>query len=140
MLSKLFLERSTAECVRENYVGRHLDPFASSLVQSGYALSTVHAYLAAVQHFGWWIDSRRVPVDDIDERTIDAFKRHLLRCRCIGPYKNKRASTSPESVGAVRRFLEHLRRVGIAQARRDAPLPPVVADFESWMRTQRGTA
>jgi site-specific recombinase XerD len=139
MLSKLFLERSTVERMRANFVGRHLDPFAGGLVQSGYALATVRVYLGAVQHFGWWLDSRRVRIDDIDERTIDAFKRHLVRCRCVGPYRNKRASTRSESVGAVRRFLEHLRRVGIARARRDVPLPAVVADFESWMRSQRGT-
>jgi integrase/recombinase XerD len=139
VLSGLYLQSSTVARIRGSPLAVHLNPFVEHLLGAGYARSTVRTYLSSVQHFGAWMSARTIDVGDVDACTVADFARHLRRCRCIGPYHRKQAGSCETVLTAVRHFLKHLRRVGVARPASLWPKSPAILEFVEWMRKRRGT-
>ena len=125
--------------LRDGSAGFLFDGFAYTLSEAGYATITARRYLRAAEHLVHWSDRNRRPVQDVDEKSLAQFGRHLNRCRCPHQGHADRASL----IQGTRLFLKYVRDTGISTA-----LPvtlSVVADstllsrFCEWMRLQRGT-
>jgi site-specific recombinase XerD len=113
--------------------------FARTLSEAGYATITARRYLRAAEHFIYWSDRNRRPVQDADEKSLVQFGHHLNRCRC--PHQGH-ADHASLTQGA-RLFLKYLRDAGISTAvpvtLSAAPHAGLLSRFCGWMRLQRGT-
>jgi integrase/recombinase XerD len=139
VLSGLYLQSSTVARIRRSPLAVQLDPFVEYLLGAGYARSTVRTYLSSVQHFAAWTSAQAIDLGEVDGCTVADFARHLRRCRCIGPYHRKRAGSCETVLTAVRHFLKHLRRVGVARPASLWPKSQAILEFVDWMRKRRGT-
>jgi integrase/recombinase XerD len=140
MLDALFVLPATVRRLRGGAAGAHLDAFAEELCTQGYQPGTIRLYLTAVEHLGRWLRTRGRRGDLADAATVAAFVAHLTHCRCREPYRGKRYFRGGTIAGGVRRFAEFLRRQGVAAPLAPPPHPPIVVEFEQWMRQNRGTA
>jgi len=79
-------------------------------------------------------------LSDINEGTLEAFGRHLLRCRCY--QLHDRRKTGYHARFAAKRFLRYLIELGICAdnpaAKSGVAEPALVTDFRHWFRTHRG--
>ena len=91
----------------------HVRGFSAELSSLGHARGTVIQYCAGARHFAEWLQRRGIPLDTVDERTIQAFSRH--RCDCLGA--RERRPLQFQYVNRVRRFVDFLKKKGMA------PLP-----------------
>ena len=114
-----------------------VEEFATSLLNLGHSRLTVSGYEASARHFGHWLQSSKIAVDEIDEGVVGRFARH--RCRCPGGRRTARLST--KYVNRVRRFVDFLVECGLV-----APLKEEVKcahddqilAFQTWLRRHRG--
>jgi integrase/recombinase XerD len=139
MLETIFKRPATAERLRNEAVGEHLDGFVGYLTKAGFAPLSIRQYLGGPIHFGRWarrggLDFARLRQDDLDR-----FRLHLRRCRCRRRYHGRACGRSDIAMVAVAWFVKYLRHLGIAQAAPALVLPPIVREFEAWMRGHRGS-
>lgn len=125
--------------LRDSSAGFLFDGFANTLSEAGYATITARRYLRAAEHFIYWSDRNRRPVQDVDEKFLGQFVHHLDRCRCPHQGHADRASLTQ----GTRLFLKYLRDRGIStrlpvtsSAAGDSTL---LSRYCEWMRLQRGT-
>jgi integrase/recombinase XerD len=125
--------------LRDSSAGFLFDGFANTLSEAGYATITARRYLRAAEHFIYWSDRNRRPVQDVDEKFLGQFVHHLDRCRCPHQGHADRASLTQ----GTRLFLKYLRDRGISTT---LPVTPSAAGdstllsrYCEWMRLQRGT-
>ncbi len=136
MSESLFKEPVAVERLGRDPLGAHLDSFARSLVDLGYASSTVRTYLWCLADFSGWIERSDVAVGDLDDRIAELFVDELQRQGRL------RRSHRP----ALRRLVEHLREQGIVRApiseRTSEPSPAarLVSQYEEYLRAERGLA
>lgn len=139
-LAALFL-RETCDRLREEAIGAHLDDFVEELRAAGYCSLTIRLLIGPVVHLGAWLARRSVPMKAVSNEVLDAFDRHLARCRCRRRSRVRRCGRSPIVSVAARHFLEYLRRRGLAApAPRAKRVPKLVEEFDLWMRQHRGSA
>jgi len=116
----------------------YLDSFAEELGLVGYAREHIRNRLRAAAHFCIWAEGRKIAASDFNEAVIEQFRRHLPRCRCPGPDRGK----SGPVIRFVLRFVDHLRRIGVAPtptvAAKGAPLPALLQNFLVWMQQHCG--
>lgn len=63
-----------------------LDTFVGDLHRRGHSRNSIHFYVQAVEHFGRWLQRRRIAINAIQEGHVRQFLyRHLPRCRCPIP-------------------------------------------------------
>jgi len=96
--------------LRTSPAGSSFNGFARTLSEAGYATITARRYLRAAEHFIYWSDRNRRPVQDADEKSLVQFGHHLNRCRC--PHQGH-ADHASLTQGA-RLFLKYLRDAGIS--------------------------
>lgn len=139
-LAAFFLPE-TCDRLRDEAIGVHLDGFVEELRSAGYCSLTLRLLIGPVVHLGVWLARRSVPMNAVSDEVLDAFDRHLTRCRCRRRSRVRRCGRSPIVSVAARHFLEHLRRRGLAApAPRAKRLPKLVEEFDLWMRQHRGSA
>jgi len=86
MLKQLFIRAGSHRRRAANQFNIIFEPFARELLARGYARNTIHHYFDAVEHFGTWLQCRRVTLRKIRPVHVREFLgRHLLRCRCPRP-------------------------------------------------------
>lgn len=115
----------------------YLDSFAQELDAVGFAREHVRNQLRGAAHLCVWAERQRVHVEDIGEEFVTRFHRHLHQCRCPGPKRGRSAAV----VQWARRFIEHLRRIGVLPAvipDHEVSRPVLLQDFLAWMRQHRG--
>jgi Phage integrase, N-terminal SAM-like domain len=62
------------------------DTFVSDLHRRGHSRNSIQFYVQAAEHFGRWLQRRRVAVSAIQEGHVNQFlSRHLPHCRCPMP-------------------------------------------------------
>src|SRR3989475_462976 len=96
--------------LRDGSAGFLFDGFAYTLSEAGYATITARRYLRAAEHLVQWSDRNRRPVQDVDEKSLAQFGRHLNRCRCPHQGHADRASLTQ----GTRLFLKYVRDTGIS--------------------------
>jgi len=116
----------------------YLEAFARELLESDYTALSTRDFLRSAAHFGRWIDTLRIGPDRLTDQTVARFARH--RCTCPGAARHGHPPAR-RSVVRVERFVEHLRRRGIAAAGAAPPareVPSVLRGFGAWLMRHRG--
>ncbi len=122
--------------LRQCPVGEHLDCFAGWLHATGYKRRPAQLTLRGAAHLGFWASEHDVPIERFDEEVLDAFLRHLPTCVCAHAFQGR----NDYHASAARRFIEHLRTVGVVPSIIIEPEPAaeLVELFSNWMRQHRG--
>lgn len=137
--------------LRTQPLGEYLDEFVKERFAAGYCSLTIERSIGPALHLGVWLRRRGLTLRMVDGRLLARFRRHLRRCRCR---RQTTISPGPRSLGRGRRcaskrtvvmvevlhFVEHLRRRGLVPPVPLPRSPPLVAEFELWMRQHRGSA
>lgn len=137
MLNVYFPSLDTRQQLCSGLVGPHLDGFAHSLHQAGYAPGTARIYLRAATHLGLWMEQTELALTRCDKAAVEQFQQHLPTCRCPG----RSGSTHGNAVFGARRFLHYLRHVGVVPGNGTpaAPHEPLLLQtFRQWMEQHRG--
>jgi integrase family protein with SAM-like domain len=85
MLNTLFQRPHHLDRLRANPISAVLDSFAAYLLHCGHASSTVHQFLRAVEHYGYWlgIQYTAVTLEHITSASARQFlHEHLPICSC----------------------------------------------------------
>jgi site-specific recombinase XerD len=132
MLEK-FLERLGAyQLGQRNPLLVQVPPFADSLMESGYAATTIQAKLTLIGDFGQWLRRRGLAVKDLDERRIETF---ITDSRRNGLLRRGDRTT-------LRQLLDHLREHHVVQRVTPtcdvSPLAAILDRYEKHLRSERG--
>ena len=117
----------------------HVDAFVEKLRQGRYAANTNKRYVGCIAHFARWMSQCCLPVNLLDEGTVEQFLgNHLPRCACPAPVERAHGDLR----AACGHLLDVLREQGaIAQP---APAAGPIADelrrYDEHMRDVRGLA
>lgn len=139
MLEEYFSAPKTLARLRAGLSGPHIDSFADALEQDGYSPCSAVRYLRAAAHLGHFLQRNRGSLADIDASTLDAFRRHVPRCRC--PLSNGGKANHHVFFGA-KRFHAYLFQTGVCQ-RDPTPKvriiePELIISFRDWFQKHRG--
>jgi site-specific recombinase XerD len=132
MLEK-FLERLGADQRgQRNPLLVQVLPFADSLMESGYAATTIQSKLGLLIDLGEWLRRRGLAVKDLDERRIETF---ITDRRRNGLLRRGDRTT-------VRQLLDHLREHHVVQRVTPtcdvSPLAAILDRYEKHLRSERG--
>src|SRR5712692_3846645 len=100
MLTDSFEHLEIDQRLRDNPLVSHLAPFATSLVENGYAKSTVQSKLCLLTSFGHWLVRRRLSITDFDERLGERFIAD----------KRRKGRVHRGNRETLLQFLDHLRK------------------------------
>ena len=96
-----------------------LDTFVSDLHDRGHSRNTIHAYVQAVEHFGRWLQLRRIAVHAIQKDHARRFlSEHLPHCGCPIPA----ARTFKTCRAAIGRLMDTLQRHGFVSPPKPRPV------------------
>ena len=131
------LHRTPKAWLVNSALAPHLDAFAAHLRHGRYAATTTHGYIAGVAHFARWMTQRDLPVQLLDERTVEQFLgQHLPGCNCPAPVMRVHGDLR----AALGHLLNVLREQGsIAQS--PPPTGHIAAElrrYDDHMRKARG--
>jgi site-specific recombinase XerD len=142
MIERYYSAPKTIQRLRAGLSGPFIDGFADALQQQGYSPSMVIRSLHAASHFGWFVQRRGGVFSAINERTMEAFRRHLLNCHCYQIHN--RRNTGYHAYFGMKRFHRYLINLGICvenvAENSCATEPALVTDFRNWFQTHRGVA
>lgn len=140
MLQDFLDAPSTLELIRSSSIGAYLVGLAGRLNERGYALRTTRGHVHSAAHLGSFLQTRGHALGSLDEKTLDEFRQHLPRCRCL----QNGGGVGRSALDGARLFLEYLREVGVVKVAHDtegkAPLSPLVESFRHWLEQQCGYA
>jgi hypothetical protein len=135
MIERYFSAPKTTRRLRAGLSGPFIDGFAEALQQQGYSHSMAVCSLHAASHIGWFVQRRGGVLSDMNEATMEAFGRHLLRCRCY--QLHNRRKTGYHARFGVKRFHRYLIKLGICvdnpATNNPAAEPLLVAAFRDWL-------
>lgn len=115
--------------LQHNPLGSHLQTFATSLLECGYADGTIHSKLWLLGDLERWLRRTKLAVTHLDERLLQAFLEHKRRVR-RGELKT------------LQQFLDHLRKRALVPGRKvvrdKSPLANILNRYETYLRAERG--
>src|SRR5262245_51547961 len=117
MLDHFFLRPSVLDRIRANPLAAWLPSYVAHLDARGHPRSTVRRSVRAIEHFGTWLTSQRIALEDVTRGTIRSFlHEHLPACHCPTP--------APTHLREVSAALGHLLRVAGGPLQRPRPAAP----------------
>src|SRR4051812_4793570 len=117
MLDQFFPRSRVRARLRANILGAWIEAYVAYLDRRGHPPGTIQPYVHAVEHFGAWLTSEHLAIEDVSQATIDSFLRdHLPVCHCPTP--------APTRLYQVRAALSHLLRVPGGRPPRPQPALP----------------
>src|SRR6266498_2718429 len=115
---------------RDNPLAVHIRPFATQLIEDGYAKNTIQSKLWSLADFGEWLGSK-FTVSDVDEELIKRF---------VNGAKTERPARG--TVKTLTQLLADLRRREIVPQRRpvvdESALGKILNQYEEHLRSERG--
>ena len=134
MPNDTFERLETDRHLRDHPLVSHLTPFENSLVENGYANSTVKSKLCLLASFGHWLERRRLSITDFDEQCIARFI----------AYKRRNGRVHRGNRETLLQFLDHLRERDVISRPTptcdDSPLAAILTRYEKHLRSERGLA
>lgn len=113
-------------------IASHIDGFAKLLADEGYARPTVKSKCLLVADLSHWLERRRLPLAQLDERKLKQF------------YAHHRHSIRRGDVSTGDQLLEWLRGLGVIaalpQKKDQTGLGQLTRDYERFLSSQRGLA
>ena len=86
MKSIITLHATPNAWLTNSVLAPHLDAFIAYLQRGRYAAETTGGYLNGIAHFAYWMTQNNLPLQVLDERTVEQFlSDHLPRCDCPRP-------------------------------------------------------
>jgi len=129
-----FERLETDRHLRDNPLVSHFTPFETSLVENGYANSTVKSKLCLLATFGHWLERRRLSITDFDEQLVARFI----------AYKRRNGRVHRGNRETLLQFLDHLRKRDVISRPTppcdDSPLAAILTRYEKHLRSERGLA
>ena len=129
-----FERLETDRHLRDNPLIPHLAPFETSLVENGYAKSTVQSKLCLLASLGHWLERRRSSITDLDEQLVARFI----------AYRRRKGRVHRGNRETLLQFLDHLRKRDVISRPTptcdDSPLAAVLTRYEKHLRSERGLA
>lgn len=115
----------------------HRKSFLEGLAAQGYAAVTIQEYRTIAGRFCDAIEKRGLGIGDLDAATTERL-RHSVLSGVTGGHRSY-------AKFCVRRFIDHLVEAGAAspapaQAKKPTPLERLRAEYENYLRKQRGLA
>lgn len=139
MIQKLFLRPFVRRRMAASHLGIILEQFALDLQARGYAVSTLQSYVQVTEHFSRWLSEHRLPVREIDERTVDRFvDGHLCRCRCPIPAATTR-KICQAALSCLVRFLRE-RKLATMTPLQLSDHELLVEEYDRYLREVAGLA
>ena len=97
MKSIITLHATPNAWLTNSVLAPHLGAFIAYLQLGRYAAKTTRGYLGGIAHFAYWMTQNNLPVQVLDEHTVEQFLiDHLPRCDCPKPvmrtYRDLRAA------------------------------------------------
>jgi integrase/recombinase XerD len=139
MLSEYFEQPGRIRAIRNSPAGTQIEDFSEVLSERGYSTISARRHIRAAEHIVRWANCQGVSTEDLDERVLERFGRHLPRCHCP-----RFGSANPmEVLAGARFFLRYLQGVVTPAIRESKPAPEepeLLKSFGAWMREQRGTS
>jgi len=116
----------------------YIRDFTDGLVEAGYSILPARDYARAAGHLGRWLDVCNIELENLQAHHLESFAHHL--CGCPGTTRPGRAP-SRRYIKRVRRFVEHLRQLGIVAAVEsgvESHSSEHLIGFREWMLRHRG--
>jgi site-specific recombinase XerD len=134
MLEEFFERLATDKRSRGNPLVVQLSPFAASLKENGYAVTTMRSKLSLLVDFGQWLGRSGLAVTELDERVAETFFSE----------KRRKGRVHRGNRETVRQLLDHLRErnvvPGVKPTRDRSPLADILDRYEKHLRSERGVA
>lgn len=131
MLDVHFTRPSAAPRLRATLLGPWLDSFDDRLAGLGYSQGSRLSYVTLGADLGRWMADQEVPLEDLDESTIDV-------------YVDQRMAQRDRRRAASRHLLAHLRMEGLVPPRPvlldRSPVTPHCCRYAEYLRKERGAA
>jgi integrase/recombinase XerD len=117
MLDHIFRRPSVRDRIRANPLGKWVPDYIAHLIARGHPPHLIQEYVRSVEHFGCWLASEHLAIENLTRIAIRSFLRdHLPTCRCPGP--------APTTLRHVRAALNHLLRLPVGPTQRPRPTSP----------------
>ena len=138
MLEQYFKTQRALVHSRPGPAGPFLEGFAEVLAKEQFGARSVENFIRGAAHLGAWMASKGLAIHDLDDIQFQEFVRHLAECSCFTGVNCNRVKNRDARTG-VRRFLSHLRSIGVVSpSSTKADLPGPMVDFEHWLLLHRG--
>ena len=115
--------------LQRNPLGLHLQTFATSLLEYGYADETIDSKLWLLGDWDRWLRRTKLALTHLDEHLLEAFLKHKRRVRRGEPK-------------TLLQFLDHLRKRAVVPARKvvrdKSPWADILSRYETYLRVERG--
>lgn len=118
--------------LRDNPLVLHLWPFATSLIENGYADNTMQSKLWLLADFGEWLARSDFAVTSLDERLINTFIND----------RQREGRLHRGNLETLKQFLDHLRSRDVVPGPKpvcdESPLADILNRYEKHLRSERG--
>src|SRR5215469_1513470 len=116
---------------RDNPLALHIRPFATQLIDDGYAKNTIQSKLWSLTDFGKWLRRCRLTVTNIDEALISRFFKDMPR-----------EKPGRGDVKTLAQFLDDLRRRQIVPQPKPiidkSAMGKILRQYEEYLQSERG--
>lgn len=133
MSDDIFRPLETDKRWRDNPLAVHIRPFATRLIEDGYAKNTIQSKLWLLAEFGRWLRRSRFTVTNLDEQLIEKFVRN-----------KKREKRQRGKVKTLTQLLDDLRSRDVVCGRKpfvdESALGNILSRYEEHLRSERGLA
>jgi len=131
MINELFTS-STIERLRQGPLSEHLDAYAASVAEQGYALQSIRQQIVVIVDLSRWLKQKHIDIQDLDGIVVDRF----LRLR------RKQQRVRRGDPKALERLLAMLRQAGVVkqhqQPAANNPRARVIDEFRRYLSQERG--
>lgn len=116
---------------KDNPLAAHIRPFATELIENGYAAETIRSKLCLLADFGEWLRRRKLAATSVDESLIKKFSK---------PKSARRIRRG--DIATLTQFLEGLRTRRVAPSLKPiadkSALTKILSQYEEHLRSERG--
>lgn len=109
MLNQLFSNPDVLKKFTASSLGSLIQSYATTLQTNKFSPSTMQHRIRAAAHFGYWLDTQYIEINNIDACTLEKFMNHLSTCNCPQSRPGEHFHTA---IGA-RAFLTYLSKKGV---------------------------
>jgi site-specific recombinase XerD len=136
MLNQLFPNPEVQKRLTASSSGQLIQNYADYLQNDGYKESTMLHLIRAAAHFGYWIDTQGLTLQDVDDHVLEQFSNHLPTCCC----PSSRPGQHDHTIVGAKQFLKYLSGKGVSKPLPKAPSlhQPLLDKFFQWMQLHRG--
>jgi site-specific recombinase XerD len=131
VINQLFTFSSTIERLRQGPLNKHLDAYATAVVDQGYTHHAIRQQIIVIADFSRWLNRKHIDVQDLDSKVVDRFLRFRRRQQRVRRGDPK----------ALERLLTMLRQIGVVKHQppvADTAHSRIIGEFRRHLLQDRG--